>query len=76
MKFKTESGSVFTVDAGTMRWHRVSTTPESGDIRQEFGNLEGWPEIVVGKRALIFDKSVLPGMDAHAIYTSVVTEIL
>lgn len=76
MKFKTESGSTYTIDPGTMNWCRESVGADSGEIRQTFGHLIEWPEVTVGLRCALFDSSVLPGHVAHAVYTSAVTEIL
>ena len=74
MKFTTETGSVYTLDKGTMGWSRVSTS-ESGTIRQEFGTLLEWPEVEVGEAVYLRDSKVLPGHLHHYVFTSYVTEV-
>lgn len=76
MRFKTESGTVYLLDKGTMSWCREYKTLCSGEIRQDFGRLIKWPKIVVGERAYLEDSKVLPGYHAHSVMTSVVAEIL
>ena len=75
MIFKTQTGSTYILDRGTMGWSRQSTS-KSGQIRQEFGTLLDWPTIVVGKYAALHDSKVLPGHCDHYVFTSQVTEIL
>lgn len=75
MKFKTETGSVYLLDRGTMGWSRTKTE-KSGEIRQEFGTLIEWPDITLGDRAILLDTSVREGFDGHAVITSRVTETL
>lgn len=76
MRFKTESGTVYLLDKGTMGWCRESKTALSGEIRQDFGTLLSWPEIFIGKAALLHDSRVKEGCSIHYIHTSPVKEIL
>lgn len=74
MKFTTKTGSVYTLDRGTMGWHRVSTA-ESGRIRQEFGTLLDWPDIEVGSGAVLNDSKIRSGAAGHFVMTSPVVSI-
>jgi hypothetical protein len=79
MRFKTESGSEYHIwddQNGLIFWERTRTTDASGDMRSERGRLLEMPTPTVGLRCALFDTSVLPGHVAHAVLTSVVTEIL
>ena len=69
MTFKTETGSVYTLDKGTMGWSRVATS-ESGKIRKEFGTLLVWPEVEVGKTAYLCDSTIAPHCSHHYVFTS------
>jgi hypothetical protein len=75
MQFRTENGSVYILDHGTMGWMRKSCD-KSGRIRQEFGTLVTWPTIEVGYPAMLHDNKVLLGHVAHFVYTSNVTEVI
>ena len=75
MLFRTESGSAYILDRESMHWARIKSG-ESGKIRREFGTLVEWPVIKVGERAVLYDSKVKPGYIAHAVETSVVTEVV
>lgn len=45
--FTTETGSVYHLDSEKMRWERVHTAEQSGNIRDEGGKLIEWPAIKV-----------------------------
>lgn len=79
MKFRTVSGSVYRVrhrNDGVLIWERLTTTPTSGAIRSEWGELVDVPEVVMGKPVTFEDTSVLTGFDKHFVVTSAVEEIL
>lgn len=74
MTFKTENGSVYTLDKGTMGWCRQKSD-KSGVIRQEFGTLRTWPEICVGHSVWLDDNKAREGCTHHFVQTSLVTEV-
>lgn len=65
---------MYTLDQGTMGWSRLGTE-RSGKIRREFGTLVTWPVIEVGMSVALHDNKVLPGHQAHFVYTSPVVEV-
>ena len=74
MTFKTKTGSVYTLDKGTMGWSRVKTE-ESGDIRREFGTLLDWPKITIGEPVFLNDSIIALHCTHHYVFTSEVMEV-
>ncbi len=75
MKFRTETGSIYDLDQEKMTWKRLSTTDNSGQIRNEHGHLLVWPLLVIGHSAQLEDDTIKAGYDKHMVATSRVTEI-
>jgi len=75
MRFRTETGSIYDLDQEKMTWRRLGRSPASGQIRNEHGQLLIWPNIIVGKQAILEDDTIKAGYDRHYVATSRVTEI-
>jgi hypothetical protein len=74
--FRTVNGSEYAITMGPPpMWKRISKDKRSGEIRSDHGELTKWPNIEVGKEAVLWDCSVLAGHVAHAVMTSEVLEM-
>jgi len=76
MRFKTESGSTYSLNKKKMTWKRLGTTSKSGPIRNEHGHLITWPYLAIGFPAFLQDDTIKEGFNVHIVRTSLVTEIL
>jgi hypothetical protein len=73
--FTTKSGTVYEINRDAMTWMRVSTTRNSGPIRNAKGNLISAPVVKIGQPVFLEDDAVLPGHVAHYVQTSPVISI-
>ncbi len=78
LRFRTDTGSVYEVERNShdMRWRRVEATLRFGTLRatDDWPLLE-WPEIEVGRRAVLIGPPFVAEADARVVQTSRVVEV-
>ncbi len=75
--FKTETGSEYQLDKNLMTWRRMNISDESGTLRNEYGKLERWPDIVLHEQAILYvaPHPTTPDGYSRVIITSPVVSI-
>lgn len=82
MRFVTESGSLYELDAIKGTWARLVKGADAGEIRAEQGTLVNWPKVEIGRRVFIQDTNILEAFKvkglaaAHLVVTAPVESIL
>jgi len=76
VRFRTETGSVYTVDNVTLLWRRIVRSPRSGVLRTESGRLSAPVTPVLGQSALLVGPPFGPGLGPRMVITTRVTAIL
>ena len=75
---RTKTGSLYALDlftAGSLRWHRMHESAESGFIRTLTGELLTFPRIQVGEPMNLVGPPIKEGTAFHLIVTSPVFDI-
>lgn len=73
IQFRTESGSVYSLDSQRMTWEREPNA-NSPLVRQDYGDLLVWPEVHIGQGVDMYGTGLTFGV--RVMRTSPVTEII
>jgi hypothetical protein len=76
VRFRTETGSVYTVDNEALLWRRLVRSPRSGVLRTESGRLTAPATPVLGEMTLLVGPPFAPGLGPRLVITTRVTAIL